>query len=340
MGIGITKDGRYYIQYRIKERKSPVREYFGRGKDALSSAKIRDAEIALQKAHGEELHQGKGIYFDELAQLYIRDAKARNVSKAFLKDWVNILNKTVLPALTHTPVEKITYSDLLALAENQWSDVSVATRNRYLGYISAIFNFGIEHEITANNPLKKWKKAREEKRDLQLNVEDLKLLIKVAAPHLGWAIEVEWMCGARTGRSELLSLRWSDHDYENSTLHVRGTKTATSNRLIPLNPTDNNKLKEKRELNPSSKFIIEYRNKPLKKIRRSFNTAVEKAEINYPVRMYDIRHLWATELLRNGADLAAVSAMLGHASIRTTQQKYYHLMQGEKAKAVNLKPTL
>ncbi|WP_169738250.1 tyrosine-type recombinase/integrase [Maridesulfovibrio frigidus] len=137
-----------------------------------------------------------------------------------------------------------------------------------------------------------------------------------------------------------MSLQWLDHNYENSTLHIRGTKTATSNRLIPLNLTDNNKLKVKRELNPSSQFIIEYLNKPLKKIRRSFKTAVEKAGITYPVRMYDIRHLWATEMLRNGADLAAVSAMLGHSSISTTQQKYYHLMQGEKAKAVNLKPTL
>ena len=57
-----------------------------------------------------------------------------------------------------------------------------------------VFLISHRHEIIANNHLKKWKKVREVKRDSQLNVDDLKSLIKVAAPHLSWAIEVEWMC--------------------------------------------------------------------------------------------------------------------------------------------------
>lgn len=40
------------------------------------------------------------------------------------------------------------------------------------------------------------------------------------------------------------------------------------------------------------------------------------------------------------ADLAAVSALLGHADIATTQKHYYRLMAGEKARAVGLLPQI
>jgi integrase len=38
--------------------------------------------------------------------------------------------------------------------------------------------------------------------------------------------------------------------------------------------------------------------------------------------------------------LAAVSALLGHASIDTTQKHYYHLLAGEKERAIATKPGL
>jgi len=43
-------------------------------------------------------------------------------------------------------------------------------------------------------------------------------------------------------------------------------------------------------------------------------------------------------MLADDADLAAVSALLGHQSIQTTQQAYHELLKGEKERAVGLLP--
>ncbi|MBI9113037.1 tyrosine-type recombinase/integrase [Maridesulfovibrio ferrireducens] len=340
MGTGTTKDGRHYVQYRIKGRKSPVREYFGRGDDGLKCAKIRDAEISLQKAKGIELRQGSSIYLDELAQEYLRDAKARNLSVKFLKNFSSLLNNTILPALTHRPVDSLDYGDILALAETKWADISPASVNRYTGYLRAVFRWGIEQDLTNKNPLDKWRKAKERgKKVVGLDVDGLTRMIASAEPHVAWGLEVAWMCGARPGPTELFSLLWSNHDPLASTLHIQGTKTVKSDRIIPLSPADNGRLITQRA-KAQSAYIINYKGLPVKQMFKGIKTALKRAGLNYPVCWYDIRHLWASELLRNGADLAAVSAMLGHSDISTTQKKYYHLLQGEKARAVNLKPTI
>lgn len=53
-----------------------------------------------------------------------------------------------------------------------------------------------------------------------------------------------------------------------------------------------------------------------------------------------IRHLFATVTLSMGADLAAVSKILGHCSTKMTADTYYHLLEGEKVRAVGLIPQI
>ena len=53
--------------------------------------------------------------------------------------------------------------------------------------------------------------------------------------------------------------------------------------------------------------------------------ALKSAEIDFPVRMHDLRHAHASWLLAGGADLQVVKERLGHASIATTE-KYLHTL--------------
>ena len=62
--------------------------------------------------------------------------------------------------------------------------------------------------------------------------------------------------------------------------------------------------------------------------------------IPYSVRLYDFRHMFATLMLANGADLAAVSKLMGHASVKMTADTYYQYLEGEKERAVSLLPDL
>lgn len=66
---------------------------------------------------------------------------------------------------------------------------------------------------------------------------------------------------------------------------------------------------------------------------RYWRPAVERAGIDFPVRMHDLRHAHASWLLAGGADLKSVMERMGHAQIMTTQ-KYLHTLPDSDQKAL------
>ena len=72
--------------------------------------------------------------------------------------------------------------------------------------------------------------------------------------------------------------------------------------------------------------------------RATFNTrhwhpATQRAGIDFPLRMHDLRHAHASWLLAGGADLKSVMERMGHAQIMTTQ-KYLHTLPDADDKAL------
>lgn len=173
---------------------------------------------------------------------------------------------------------------------------------------------------------------------MRLTLEDLKAIKQASAPHLSWAIEVAYALGVRPGASELLALKWTDVDWQHSQVQVYGRKT-NQLRIVPVREAFLGKLREMKA-KAQTGFVVEYQGRPVKKIARAFKAACKRAGINYDVTAYSIRHLFATNALSNGADLAAVSKLLGHASIQMTANTYYHLLEKEKRRAISLLPPL
>lgn len=341
MAVLQTKSGIWHVQYRVRGRNSPVKEYLGKGESARREAVKRDKEIAYLKAKGEAPRQTSRTYLDTLAQEYLLDAKQRGASAAWLKEFSNLLNKYMLPSLCHRPVDQLEWSDILRMIDEGWSgrNVSSKTVSRYLGYLRAVFRYGQEHGIITSHPMERWKRQPETKKDFELTVDDLRRIISHAAPHVAWAMEVCFETGARPGDTELLAMLWTGVDWSEGTVHIPGTKTSKANRTVPVAAEFMDRLRQMQS-RATCLHIIEYQGKPIHKLRRGPQTAARKAGITYPFVMYDIRHLYATTLLNSGADLAAVSAILGHADIETTQRRYYHLMKGEKRRAIDGKPKL
>ena len=339
MSIGVTEDGRWYVQYRVPGLGSPKKDYFGRGDEGERLAREREDEIVSGRIFtmGSVRH-GRAMYLDELAQLYVDVLKVQGRTKNWLSVLKYLINDYFLPSLCHVPVDELTFADVVKVAA-LFESKSIATRNRYMDSLHAVFRFGVDKEFTSRNPMKGWRKPREPKRVLRLTVSDLAKIVAASPPHLKWIIEVQWELGTRPGVSELFSLRWSDVNWERGQILVRGTKTESSARLIPISDEFKTRLM-KRYSESVTDFIIEFRGKPIKKCHRTFRAACEKAGIEYDVRLYDIRHLFASTMLAGGADLKAVSKLLGHSSTSMTADTYYHELQGEKERALTRKPML
>jgi integrase len=337
--VAQTQSGVWYVQYRIPGVPIPKKEYFGKGELAKTKAIERLAELKIGRYYTPQLLSNRRtVYLDELGQCYLDVMKAKDRNNNWINTIKYLMNEHFLPCLSHSPVNQLAFKDIIKVAE-RFSEKAIATRNRYMDSLHAIFRFGIKLELTSNDPMKQWEKPRERQREIQLTVKDLSKIYNVANEHLKWIIEVEWELGTRPGRTELFSLKWSDIDFEGDLLRVRGTKTKTSNRLIPLTPAFKTRLLEMRDKSESN-YVIEHRGKPITSCKTSFKNACEKSGLDYNVRLYDIRHLFASTILANGGDLMAVSKLLGHSSTRMTASTYYHELKGEKALALARKPVL
>ena len=90
----------------------------------------------------------------------------------------------------------------------------------------------------------------------------------------------------------------------------------------------------------NSEYVFQYADQKtgekrhLKYFRRSFETACRRAKIT-GFTFHDLRHTFASRLVRSGVDLITVKDLLGHYSVKTTE-RYTYSNQEQKRKAVEL----
>jgi integrase len=147
------------------------------------------------------------------------------------------------------------------------------------------------------------------------------------------------MSGARQGK--LFGLKWTDVDWFNRQIHIQRTfnsdewykpKRKTSNRKIDLGPTTMASLRKWRLKCPNSTLDLVFPNdagKPLDHgnlMNRHYYPALKKAELAR-IRFHDLRHTYASLLIKQGENIKYIQTQLGHASPTVTLDVYAQLMK-------------
>lgn len=161
--------------------------------------------------------------------------------------------------------------------------------------------------------------------------------------------------GIRIG--ELCGLKWGDIDFETCTFNIRRTvsripnpdtsegqpktilyirtpKSHTSSREIPIPGYLINALKRMRKgddlyVLTGQSVCTEPRN-----VQKRFKTILKRCEME-DCNFHAMRHGFATACLESGIDCKTVSAILGHASIRTTMDFYVHTSMRQKKDCID-----
>lgn len=128
--------------------------------------------------------------------------------------------------------------------------------------------------------------------------------------------------------SELRLLLWEDINFEEGLILVKKGKGA-KDRIVVLKESLADKVKAFRTMQrPTQQFVFEGKKqgKPIaaRTVQWAFIRAREKAGLPKWVTAHVLRHSFATDSLKNGADLLTLKELLGHKKLNTTSL-YLHL---------------
>ena len=167
--------------------------------------------------------------------------------------------------------------------------------------------------------------------------------------------EALWLVLMLTGLSpsEALALGWEHLDLDAGTLRVartvdakarhlvEGTKRPCRRRVVPLVPELRATLREHwlaAGRPPDGLVFAAWHGGPLDldNLRtRHFKTALKRAEIKRLVRLYNLRHEFATAALEAGVDVRTVADLMGHPGTRTVLDVYQHASDARKREAAD-----
>jgi site-specific recombinase XerD len=127
--------------------------------------------------------------------------------------------------------------------------------------------------------------------------------------------------GAGLRRSEIVTLRWEDIQFEEHKIHIKQSK-GNKDRIVMLPYSIVTYLKHYHTLTPSDDWVFpgQYKGEALSAstVQKVMKNAVTKAGLEKKVTVHTLRHSFATHLLEGGTDIRYIQQLLGHSSIKTT----------------------
>ena len=303
-------------------------------------------------------------WFEEYAKLNLRNTSYEKMKQ---------LPPRVYPAIGHLRIDKITgrhiqqfINDLALNGRNKKNGKPLSRKTviHHLNFISDVFGYAIKLNMLNDNPCRNVTVPKGEKKEKQIyTLEEIAQIFELldgedVPTKFRVFIKLAVYSGFRRG--ELLGLEWKDINWEHNLISVRRTSNYTVEKG---NYTDTTKTKMSQRTLKFPDYVMEL----LRELKTEQETEAERVGSKWintdrlftkwdgspmgnctpyswfrkfcsgnNIRFCDLhslRHFYASALINEGVDAAAVSGALGHSVISTTTSIYCHVFQQAQAKA-------
>lgn len=287
-------------------------------------------------------------YFDRWFELY-KSNKARSFSA---RNQYRIMSKYIRQYFADTRLVSIKRSTYQAFIN--WYGATHARQSvtKLNGAIRACVDYAIDDDIITRNFARNAEIAYDTTKKQTVEYLSTKELIRLKQftiskldPHntSRYMILTAILTGMR--KSEIQALTWKDINPLHTTINInkswdeknkkfKSTKTATSNRVIKVNP-ELIKWLEDLKINQSTMvFQNQFHTIPTSNaLNKCLRSIMDDAGIvKQGFHFHSLRHVHVAYLLGQGVDVYAISKRLGHANVTITLNTYSYLIDEYKAK--------
>lgn len=239
--------------------------------------------------------------------------KKKNVSASQYYSLSLCLRKHISESFKDTELNFITP----IMIEKELNNIG-STKMRQLTYdvFSGSLRAAYENELIASNPIDKVPHPKHRQNvGSPLSEDEIRYLLERVGKPLSLFYRFMLCTGARRG--EALAVTWKDVDFKHNFIHISGTKTAKSDRIIPIFKDLKSVLDEiPRESDHLFEFDRGYVTHRFSKILGNH-------------KLHDLRHTFATRCAECDINDDVVKEWLGHTRLVTTK-RYTQIRQSKR----------
>ncbi len=250
-----------------------------------------------------------------------------------------VVRKHILPALGRYYLDEITTPMVLKMmTDMRAAGFAAGTCNRPVIFLRYMLNVAHDWGVPRleRNPAKKVPLFEEPKRQRFLSAYEMRALMDALKndenEQAAQAIELLLLTGGR--RNEITQARWEHVNLEQKTMLVPLSKSGKP-RTISLNQAAADLIRQLPSRGESEWLFPSPRTgRPCPALYYPWVRVRDRAGLKN-LRLHDLRHSYASNLVNGGVSLYVVQQLLGHSSPATTQ-RYAHLQQDTLGKATEV----
>lgn len=335
MGAIFKKRSKWYIDYYQPDGKR-IRQAVSRYKEQAELA-LKKVEIEIAEGKYLDVKRGKEMTFKVFAEKFrLKHIRRRN--RSYLKQ--ECLLDGLIKHFGKRMMHEMNVQDIDDFLQHRQETRTASTVNKDLAMLKSMFNRANEWgDLVDCNPTRSLKLLDENnERCRYLTQEEQERLLSACSGLLRMVVLIAFKTGLRWG--EIINLKWQQApmsnyvDFEHNSIFIHESLAKSKkSRYVPLAPSVKQALLDYPQRSETGYIFVNPKtDKRIVTLKKSFHTAIKKAKIE-DFHFHDLRHCFASDLVRKGVDLFVIQKLLGHSSPKMTM-RYAHLRKDQLSEAI------